>query len=58
MLYKAEGAVCSDIHTEHINAAWALRRIFGCYSRWYVKLPLGFKRLIKTGIHLDIIKDI
>jgi hypothetical protein len=45
MFYKAKVAVCSEIRTKHINAAWALRRIFECYSRWYVKLPLGFKML-------------
>jgi hypothetical protein len=46
MFCKAKGAVCSDIHTKHVNAAWALPRIFGCYSWWYVKLPLGLERLI------------
>jgi hypothetical protein len=51
MLYKAKGAVSSDSHTKHINVAWALPRIFECYSWWYVKLPLGFKRLMATPIH-------
>jgi hypothetical protein len=47
MLYKAKVAVCSEIHTKHINAAWALPRIFESYSWWYVKLSQGFKRLRK-----------
>jgi hypothetical protein len=28
---------------------WTPRRIFECYTWWYVKLPLGFKRLMRDG---------
>jgi len=28
MLYMAKVAVCSEIHTEHINILWAEGRIF------------------------------
>jgi hypothetical protein len=53
MFYKAKVAVWSEIRTKHVNAMWAPRRIFECYSWWYVKLPLGFKRLIRiTGVIL------
>jgi hypothetical protein len=45
MFYKAKVAVCSEVRTEHINAMWAPHRIFECEAWWYVKLPLGFKRL-------------
>jgi hypothetical protein len=45
MFYKAQVAVCSEIRTKHVNAMWAPRRIFECWIWWYVKLPLGFKRL-------------
>jgi hypothetical protein len=55
MLYKAKVAVCSEIRTKHINATWAPRRSFHCYICWYVKLPLGFKRLkiITTNGKID-----
>jgi hypothetical protein len=46
MRYKAKVAVCSEIRTKHINAMWAPCRILECRTWWYVKLPLGFKRLI------------
>jgi hypothetical protein len=45
MFYKAKVALCSEIRTKHINAMWAPRRIFECWTWPYVKLPLGFKRL-------------
>jgi hypothetical protein len=46
MFYKAKVAVYSEIRTKHINAMWAPRRIFESETWSYVKLPLGFKRLI------------
>jgi hypothetical protein len=55
MLYQAKVAVCSDIRTKHINAAWALPRICGRYSWWWVKLPLGFKRLNTSIIYNYVI---
>jgi hypothetical protein len=57
MFYKVKVAVCSEIRTKHINAMWAPRRIFYCYTWWYVKLPLGFKRIniIETCISPDCV---
>jgi hypothetical protein len=54
MFYKAKVAVCSETRTKHINAMWAPRRIFECGAWWYVKLPLGLKRLnsVMKGIIL------
>jgi len=43
MLYKAEVAVNSQIHTKHINAMSASCRIFECSTWCSTKLPLGFK---------------
>ena len=43
MLYREIMAVCSEIHTEHINSVWAERRIVnvkpvGAYSdHWALK---------------------
>jgi hypothetical protein len=37
ILCKAKVAVCSELHTKHINAVWETFRIFECYSWWYVK---------------------
>jgi len=31
MLYREIIAVCSEIHTKHINTLWAERRIFFSY---------------------------
>jgi hypothetical protein len=45
-MFTAKVAVCSQICTEYINAIWALWRITECWTWWYVKLPLGFKRLM------------
>jgi hypothetical protein len=47
MFYKAKVAVCSEIHTKHINAMWAECRICEWQTWSYVKLPLGLKRLKK-----------
>ena len=30
ILYREKKAVCSEIHTKHINALWAERRIVEC----------------------------
>jgi hypothetical protein len=30
MLYGAEVAVCSEIHTKHINTVWEERKIVEC----------------------------
>jgi hypothetical protein len=47
-MFTVKIAVCSEKCTEYINAILALRRIVECWTWWYVKLPLGFKRLNKT----------
>jgi len=36
MLYREIIAVCSQIHKKHINIVWAERRIFECYTWWYI----------------------
>jgi hypothetical protein len=46
LLIKSKVAVCSETHTRHVNAMWAPRRIFWCYTQWYITLALGFKRLM------------
>ena len=30
MLHGAKVAICSEIHTKHINAVWAERKIVDC----------------------------
>ena len=45
MLDKGKVAVCSDSRAEHIKAMWSAFRILGFENLWYVKLPIGFKRL-------------
>jgi len=45
MLHKAKFVICSEIHKKHTNSMWLQCRIFECQTLWYVKLPVGFKRL-------------
>jgi hypothetical protein len=47
-MFTVKDAVCSEICTKYINAIWALWRITECWTWWYVKLPLGFERLINS----------
>ena len=49
MLYKAKVAVCSDIRTEHSTQREHHIEFFNIKLRWYVKKPLGVKRLSKKG---------
>jgi len=42
MLYRKIIAVCSQIHTEHINTVWAERRIVECWTWWYIKYTVCF----------------
>jgi hypothetical protein len=49
MPYKAQVAVCSEIHTQHMDVMWAQCRIFECQTWWYIKELLGFKRLSLYG---------
>jgi hypothetical protein len=56
-MFTAKVAVCSEICTKYIDAIWALCRIIECWTWWYVKLPLGFKRLICFQTVLPIINQ-
>ena len=46
MLYKAKVAVCSDIRTKHSTQSERHVEFLNVEPWWYVKKPLGFKRLI------------
>ena len=52
MMYKAKVAVCSDIRTEHSTQSECHVEFFERSTWWYVKKPLGFKRLMSDGINL------
>jgi hypothetical protein len=60
MLYREIIAVCSEIHTKHINNKYTVgaeHRICECYSWWYIKLILGFKRLTNSlGTNIKAVK--
>ena len=45
MMYKAKAAVCSDIHTKHSKQSERHVQFLNVKPWWYVKNPLGFKRL-------------
>ena len=45
MLSKAKVAVCSDIRTKHSTQSERHAEFLNVKSWWYVKKPLGFKRL-------------
>ena len=46
MTYKAKVAVCSDIRTKHSTQSECHVEFSKVKPLWYVKKPLGFKRLI------------
>ena len=46
MMYKAKVAVCSDIRTKHSTQSERQVGFVNVKPWWYVKKPLGFKRLI------------
>ena len=46
MMYKAKVAVLSDIRTKHSTQSEHHVEILNVKTWWYVKKPLGFKRLI------------
>jgi hypothetical protein len=48
MLYSEIIAVCSQIHTKHINTLCGQNVEF-CYGSWFMQLPLGFKKLILSS---------
>jgi len=45
MLYREIIAVCSEIHTKHINIVWAERRIFFSVKPGGINYPVGFGTL-------------
>jgi hypothetical protein len=45
MMYKATVAVCSDIRTKHSKKSERHVEFLNVKPWWYVKKPLGFKRL-------------
>jgi hypothetical protein len=45
MMYKAKRALCSVIHTKHSTQNDRHVEFFNVKPCWYVKKPLGFKRL-------------
>jgi hypothetical protein len=45
MMYKAKVAVCSDISTKHSTQSERHVEFLNIKPWWYVKKPLGFKRL-------------
>ena len=49
MLPKGKVAVCSDIHTKHSMQSARHVQFLNVKTLWYVKKPLGFKRLIPIG---------
>ena len=49
MMYKAKVAVCSDdIRTKHSTQSEHHVEFLNVNPWWYVKKPLGFKRLRRT----------
>jgi hypothetical protein len=40
MLYREIIAVCSQIHTKHINTLRGPMWTYQCKSRWYIPLPM------------------
>ena len=45
-MYKAKVSVFSDIHTKHSTQSERHVGFLNVETWWYVKKPLGFKRLI------------
>jgi hypothetical protein len=52
MLYKAKVAVCSYIHTKHSTQRERHVEFFNVRPWWYVKKPLGVKRLKRANYKL------
>jgi hypothetical protein len=52
MMYEAKVAVCSDIRTKHSTQSERHEEFLNVRPWWYVKKPLGFKRLIMPHLPL------
>ena len=52
-MYKAKVAVCSDIRTKHSTQSECHVEFLNVKSWWYVKKPLGFKRLRHKPENVD-----
>ena len=52
MMYKAEVAVCSDIRTKHSTQSEHHVEFLNVKPWWYVKKPLGVKRLRSQNIKI------
>jgi hypothetical protein len=48
MMHKAKVAVCSDIRTKHSTKSERHVEFFNVKTLWYVKKPLGVKKVNKT----------
>ena len=46
VMYKAKVAACSDFRTKHSTQSEHLVEFLNVKPWWYVKKPLGFRRLI------------
>ena len=49
MMYKAKVAVCSDIRTKNSRQSEHHVEFLNVKPWWYIKKPLGFKRLSTTS---------
>jgi hypothetical protein len=45
MMDRTKISVCSEIRTKHLTQSEHHEEFFYCKTWWYVKKPLGFKRL-------------
>ena len=53
MTYKAKAAVCSDIRTKPSKQSEHHVEFLNVKPWWYVKKPIGFKRLIASENNLQ-----
>ena len=56
-MYKAKIAVCSDIRTKHSTQREHHVEFLNFKTWWYVKKPLGSKRLIEHLIRNEIVNS-
>jgi hypothetical protein len=58
MMYKAKAAVCSEIRTKNSTRSENHVEFLNTKTWWYVKKPLGFKRLNSLTLDLPSIPSI